>query len=134
MDKLNNLMPIQEVNSRRSREQHSKDSSKGGKASAKKRLQKKTFKDLCDTFLDSEVTSEEMKEKMKALGINEDVSYKMAMVIAITHRAIKGDTKAFEVLRDTIGEKPKEEIEVSGEVNNPYKNLTEEELKKLAGE
>ena len=127
-------MPIQEVNSRRSREQHSKDSSKGGKASAKKRLQKKTFKDLCDTFLDSEVTSEEMKEKMKALGINEDVSYKMAMVIAITHRAIKGDTKAFEVLRDTIGEKPKEEIEVSGEVNNPYKNLTEEELKKLAGE
>ena len=33
--------------------------------------------------------------------------------IAIFERALNGDTKAFEVIRDTIGEKPKEEIEVN---------------------
>ena len=31
---------------------------------------------------------------------------------AIFERALNGDTKAFEVIRDTIGEKPKEEVEV----------------------
>lgn len=34
------------------------------------------------------------------------------MSLAIFERALNGDTKAFEVIRDTIGEKPKEEIEV----------------------
>nr|DAS93912.1 MAG TPA: hypothetical protein [Caudoviricetes sp.] len=33
------------------------------------------------------------------------------MSIAIFERALNGDTKAFEVIRDTIGEKPKEQIE-----------------------
>ena len=40
--------------------------------------------------------------------------------------------KGFEVLRDTIGEKPKEDINISGTVNNPFEGLTTEELKKLA--
>ena len=33
-----------------------------------------------------------------------------------------------------LGQKEKEEINLSGGINNPYKNLSEEELKKLAGE
>ena len=33
-----------------------------------------------------------------------------------------------------LGQKEKEEINLSGDINNPYKNLSEEELKKLAGE
>lgn len=33
------------------------------------------------------------------------------MSLAILRRAMDGDTKAFEVIRDTIGEKPKEQIE-----------------------
>ena len=33
------------------------------------------------------------------------------MSIAIFERALNGDTKAFEIIRDTIGEKPKEQIE-----------------------
>lgn len=111
MANTENLMPIEEVNSRRSREQHSKDSSKGGKESAKKRQQKKTFKELCDSFIESQVTSDSLKEKMIAFGIaDEDTSYKMAAVVALCGEAVKGNIKAFEVLRDTIGEKPKEEV------------------------
>ena len=36
-----NLMPIQEVNSRRSREEHKKDSAKGGKKSGEVRRKRK---------------------------------------------------------------------------------------------
>ena len=39
-----NLMSIQEVNSRRSREEHRKDSSKGGKKSAEIKRQRKELK------------------------------------------------------------------------------------------
>ena len=34
---------------------------------------------------------------------------------AIILKALMGDTKAFEVIRDTVGEKPTEKIEQSGE-------------------
>lgn len=37
------------------------------------------------------------------------------MSIAIIEKAMNGDTKAFEVIRDTIGEKPKDQIEVEQE-------------------
>ncbi len=112
----NNLMPIDDVNSRRTREQHSRDSSKGGKESAKRRRQRKTFKELCDNFIDSQVTSEELKAKMINFGIaDEDTSYKMAMIVALCGEAVKGNVKAFEVLRDTIGEKPKENIKIENQ-------------------
>lgn len=46
--------------------------------------------------------------------------------------AKKGNINAFVVYRDTVGLKPKENVEISGELKNPYAALTEEELKKLA--
>ena len=38
--------------------------------------------------------------------------------LALIQKAINGDTKAFEVIRDSIGEKQTEKIEQSGELNN----------------
>ena len=55
------------------------------------------------------------------------------MVDNLIKRAKEND-KSFEVLRDTIGQKPKEDINIKGEINNPYKELSIDELKKLAGE
>ena len=46
-----NLMPIQEVNSRRTREQHSEDSRKGGKRSAEVRRQRKAMKEQMEMLL-----------------------------------------------------------------------------------
>lgn len=37
-------------------------------------------------------------------------SYQTAMIAALMKKALKGDTKAFELIRDTIGEKPAERI------------------------
>lgn len=55
---LANLMPIQEVNSKRTREQHSADSRKGGIASGKAR----SFKSIARELL----TDEEKKELIQA--------------------------------------------------------------------
>lgn len=52
------------------------------------------------------------------------------MIDAVIERAKTSD-KGFEVLRDTIGEKPKEDISINGSINNPMAGLTTEELKKL---
>ena len=43
------------------------------------------------------------------------------------------ERKAFEIYRDTVGLKPKENVEISGELANPFAGLTDAELKKLAG-
>lgn len=135
MPNIENLMPIEKVNASKTREERRQSASKAGKASAKKRQQNKTFKDLCDIFVDSKITSEEMIEQMKKMGISdEDVSYKMAMVVSMVKEAVKGNTKAFELIRDTLGEKPSENVNLNNTITNPYSNLTEEELRKLVGE
>ncbi len=52
-------------------------------------------------------------------------------VIAMAER---GNLKAYELIRDGLGEKPGEKLELNNAVLNPLQGLTEEELRKLAGE
>lgn len=68
---------------------------KGGKASGKSRQARKT-----------------LKEELLLLLSKGDTQEKVSL--AVLQKAINGDTKAFEVIRDTIGEKPtdKQEIKV----------------------
>ena len=51
-----------------------------------------------------------LREELITLLTTGDTQNKMSL--AVIERAMKGDTKAFEVIRDTIGEKPKENISV----------------------
>lgn len=94
---------------------------KGGKASAKKRQQNKTFKEIINKFLDGQVTNEELKQQMVKFGFaDNEVSNKSCAVFALWKEAIKGNTKAFELIRDTIGEKPIEQIQ---NINPPVINI-----------
>ena len=47
---------------------------------------------------------------------------------------MSGNVKAFETIRDTIGEKPQDKLNISGEVNNPFSGMTTEELRKILNE
>ena len=108
---------------------------KGGKASAKKRQQNKTFKEIISKFLDGQVSDERLKQQMIDFGFaDKEVSNKSCAVFALWKEAIKGNTKAFELLRDTIGEKPQDKLNISGEVNNPFSGMTTEELRKILNE
>lgn len=66
--------------------------SKGGKASAEARREKKLLRETLMELL-------EMEDKKGLTG-------QQAICIALFKRANAGDTKAFEIIRDTIGQKP----------------------------
>lgn len=51
-----------------------------------------------------------LREELLALLATGNNQNKMSL--AIIEKALKGNTKAFEVIRDTIGEKPKEELDI----------------------
>lgn len=51
-----------------------------------------------------------LREELLALLANGNTQNKMSL--AMIEKAMNGDTKAFEVIRDTIGEKPKDKLEL----------------------
>lgn len=62
-------------------------------------------------LLDMPVTSKELQQKMKLLGVPDgDSSYQMAVMVAMLNQAMKGNVKASYFLRDTIGESPSDQI------------------------
>ena len=75
---------------------------KGGIASAESRKRKKLLRECIDELLAKEYTSEG-----KTLTGSE------ALAVTLMKKAMKGDVKAFEVLRDTAGEKPVEKVMVA---------------------
>lgn len=96
MGNTENLRPVQ------SEEEAREKGRRGGIASGKARAERKAFK-------------EELKLLLEI--INEDgESNNIKVSIALMERALKGDTKAFEVIRDTIGEKPKDEVGIINEI------------------
>ena len=100
-----NLMPIQEVNSNRTREQHSEDSRKGGVASGVSRRRKRSLKEAADLYLSLPVSDRKMWNKISRHGVDpEDIDNQMAMVIGLTMAATAGDAKAAKVIVDLLGE------------------------------
>lgn len=79
-----------------------KNGKKGGIKSGEIRRAKKTMREMLDYLLDKEITN----------GKGEKVTTKEATAVALIKKAIQGDVKAFEVIRDTIGEKPVEQHDV----------------------
>lgn len=100
-----NLMPIQEVNSNRTREQHSEDSRKGGVASGVSRRRKRSLKEAADLYLSLPVSDRKMWNKISRRGVDpDDIDNQMAMIIGLTMAATAGDAKAAKVIVDLLGE------------------------------
>lgn len=56
-----------------------------------------------------------MKEYLEALLLTntESGDYLTDITLAIINKALNGDVKAYEVIRDTLGESPKQQVELS---------------------
>lgn len=94
-------------------EEAQKIGSKGGKASVEARRQRKTFKELFEMLLSLEVSDEQTKAFIKSLGItDENITNDMAITLSMYQEALKGNTKAFELIRDTTGEKPADKLQI----------------------
>ena len=108
-----NLMDVNELNARLTPEQRKANASKAGKASGQKRRERKQMKEQLEMLLNLPLQNNKLKEQMAKLGIEDnEMNNQMAMTIAIYQEAMKGNTKAFEIIRDTIGEKPIERQEI----------------------
>ena len=104
-----NLKPF---TSEQSHEEAVKNGSKGGINSGKARRERKAMREQLEMLLNLPLKNEQMKEKLKELGIKkEDMNNQMAMTVSMYHQALKGNPKAYELIRDTIGEKPIEQIQ-----------------------
>ena len=101
-----NLIPLSE----RAKDEQREIQKKAGIASGKARREKKMFQEAVLNALKAKDT-----DGMTMLEKG---------VVAVIERMLKGDTKAFEVLRDTAGEKPTEKVEASG--TNENKELLKE--------
>lgn len=88
-----NLMPIEIVNSRRSREQHSEDSRKGGQKSGEVRRQRKAMKEQMEMLLSlpfniKDNNGNDVAEMLSELGIEkESIDNQMAMIISLWQTA-----------------------------------------------
>lgn len=84
---------------------------KGGKASGEARRRRKSLKESLELMLENEETQD-------------------SVAAALIDRARRGDVRAFEVIRDTIGEKPVEKVETKQTVVD-LSTFTTEEIKAM---
>lgn len=94
-----NLIP----QSKKSPEERSRIARMGQIASTEAKRRKKTFREAMEAILEKEV----LDKNGNKIDLLTAISAKQI------EKADKGDTKAFEVIRDTIGQKPVERVEIT---------------------
>ena len=86
--------------------------SKGGKASAKARKERKAMKEQMEMLLTLPVKSSKTKEVLKKLGIKStEMNNQMALIVALYQTALKGgknSVTAFNTIMEMTEEKEKE--------------------------
>lgn len=90
-------------------QEKSEFASKGGKASGKVRKLKGTFQKIAKEILNGSSPNKvkaNIAKYFPEIAEDDDLNIKTAMVYIQAAKALAGDTKAFEIMRDTAGEKP----------------------------
>lgn len=107
MANANNLTP----NEARTPSERRKNAQKAGKASGEARRQRRALRECLEAILEKPTTDEEL---IALLAVSKVANtYDNAMALALIQKALSGDPKAFEVVRDTIGQKPIDKMQVS---------------------
>lgn len=95
---------------------------KGGIASGEARRAKRTFKDrikwLMELPMGEGSVTEDTDIKNVRLIPSANLTAIDQIIVAQFQKAAKGDTKAAEFIRDTLGEKPKEKMEIKSDIKN----------------
>lgn len=109
---------------------------KARKGRIEKEKQRKEAKEVLKIFLSlplkkGKVADIENVKSLMALN-GKNITVDQALHLQLVRKALKGDLNAYQMILALIGEKPSDKVDVK--VENPYKGLTTEELKKLADE
>ena len=113
--------------------ERSEIASMGARASIEAKREKKRTKEILDIFLSMPLKKRKLADvseiqayeqlKGKNITVNEAIQLKQVQ------RALNGDLSSATYIRDTVGEKPTEKVEAK--VNDPFADLTTEELRKI---
>ena len=117
-------------------EQRAENGRKGAIKTAEKRRKRKAMKETLGILLDMPLKSgkvysaEDIKSFADLKGKN--ITIDQAMMVCLVQKALKGDLNAITTIRDTIGEKPTESVNVDATIkSNPFDELTADELREL---
>ena len=117
-----NLKPIKK--GELSKEEAKKRGAKGGKKSGEKRRELKTMREMLNYLLSKDITN---KQGEKATTLE-------AVMVAQIKEALKGNTRAVQFIRDTIGEMPTQIVNnqnTNANFNIDNKKVINEVLNKL---
>jgi hypothetical protein len=93
-----NLRPLDTI----SKEDAKRIRSKGGKARAKQMKERKTMKQMLDLLLEKEIKNNQ----------GETATTLEAITVSLIKQAMSGNVKAYEVIRDTIGQNPTHKMDL----------------------
>lgn len=112
------------------------EASKGGKNSAEARRRKRDMRETCEIILAMTLEDPEMAKAMDIEDIKslaeangKNLTIQDAMIMKQAQLALMGSHRSFELIRDTVGEKPKERIET----NSDTLEKLDEVLKEIGG-
>lgn len=111
--KKENLIPL----NKRTKEAQREIARKGAEASNKKQAEKRLLKDTIEIMLKLQPTPQMVSECAEKFGFNPK-DLQDIITGGLINKAMSGDSRAFEVLRDTVGQKPKEVIEATNTNTN----------------
>lgn len=95
----------------------SKDNQPSPEAKSRGHQKRKTMREMLDYLLSKELTN---KQGEKATTLE-------AVMVATIKKALTGDTRAAEFIRDTLGEKPTDKQEITGGLEIQKVFITEKE-------
>ena len=117
---LKNLTNISEQGL--TKEQLIENGRKGGKKSGERKREKKEMKELLLDILNMNIKSgkaEDFKNLADSKGKN--ITVNQALILAQVKKAMGGDTRAMEFIRDTAGMKPVEKREIQADIRDDGK-------------
>lgn len=102
-------------------EQRKAAASKAGKAAAKKRREKKQMQEIAKIVLHMPFEGTDAQlDDLEGLSFEDYPDRKLTVseisILKVAKKAMRGDMAAIQFLRDTAGEKPVEQIEVSADI------------------
>lgn len=105
MANVQNLMPIEYVNARKTREERRESASKAGKASGEAKRRRKAMQEQMELLLSLPVKNTEHRAFMEQLGIDEDnMDNQMMLLMSVFNKAMKGDLEAFREIKGVVSD------------------------------
>ncbi len=108
----------------RTTEEQREIAKKGGIASVRSRRKKKLMREQLELLLSLPLKNEKVQQKLTELGIyKKDMDNQMSLIASIYVKSLSGDIQAATFIRDTLGEKAVEVLEIRKPVEEVAKEI-----------